>query len=72
MRGSWAPTWDPVAVVVAKRARRIFSQRVAVALPVSGAHECRNDVEIPFGDLPGLSPEVGEPEVDVELQEIDA
>ena len=46
--------------------------QTAVALSIGGAHESRHDVEIPLGDLAGLPPEVGEPEVDVELEKVDA
>src|SRR5438552_16032065 len=63
---------DAVAVIVAERARRVLSQRIAVALAVSGAHERRDDLEVPVGDLGGLAPEIGEPEVDVELEQVDA
>ncbi len=66
-RGGAAPR-NPIAVVVAQRARRVLGQRVAVALPVGSPHEGRHDVEIPFRDLACFAPEVGEPEVDVELQ----
>ena len=51
--------------------RRVLGQRVAVALPVGGAHERGDDLEVPLGDLGRLRPEVGEPEVDVELEELD-
>lgn len=70
-RGGATPR-NPIAVVVAQRARRILGQRVAVTLPIGSPHEGRHDVEIPFRDLSGFSPEVCEPEVDVELQEVDA
>ena len=70
-RGGAAPR-NPIAVVVAQRAWRILGQRVAVTLPVGGPHEGRHDVEIPFRDLAGFSPEVGEAEVDIELQQVDA
>src|SRR3954470_19890855 len=62
---------DAVAVVGAEAAGRLLGQRVAVALAVGGADEGRDDVEVPLGDLPGLAPEVGETEVDVELEEVD-
>src|ERR1041384_490533 len=67
-----APTGDPVAVVLAQRAGGIFGQGVAVALPVGGAHEGGDHLEVPLGDVAGLAPEIGEPEVDVELEEVDA
>src|SRR5205823_8853158 len=47
-----------------------FGERVAVALAVRGAHERRDDLDVPLADLAGLAPEVGEPEVDVELEEV--
>src|SRR5437016_489441 len=62
----------PVAVLFAEAAGRIFGQRVAVALPVGGAHEGSDDIEIPVVDLGRLTPEVGEPKVDIELQQVDA
>ena len=58
-------------MVVAERARIVLGQRVAVPLAVRGAHERRDDLEVPLGYLAGLTPEVGEPEVDVELEQID-
>ena len=57
-------------MIVAERARIVLGERVAVALPVRGAHERRHDLEIPLGHLARLAPEVGEPEVDVELEQI--
>src|SRR6266508_1524692 len=59
-------------MVLAEAARRLLGQRVAVALAVRGAHEGRDDVEVPLLDVGGLPPEVGQAEVDVELQEVDA
>ncbi len=58
-------------MVVAERAGGVLGQGVAVALSVGSAHEGRHDVEVPFRDLSGFSPEIREPEVDVELQQID-
>ena len=58
-------------MLVAERAGRVLGQRVAVALAVGGAHERRHDLEVPLADLARLAPEVGEPEVDVELEQID-
>src|SRR5436305_1863515 len=63
---------DAIAVVVAERAGRVLGEGVAVALAVRGAHERGDDVEIPLRDLAGLAPEVGQAEVDVELEQIDA
>src|SRR5690349_12655116 len=67
-----APTGDPIAVVLAERARQVLGQGVAVALSVGGAHEGGDHLEVPLGDVGGLAPEVGEPEVDVELEKVDA
>ena len=50
---------------------RLLGERVAVPLAVGGAHERGDDVEIPVLDVGCLTPEVGEAEVDVELQEVD-
>ena len=63
---------NAVAVLEAERARRVLGQGVAVALAVRGAHEGGDDLEVPLVDLAGLPPEVGEPEVDVELEQLDA
>ena len=59
-------------MIVAERSRRVLGEGVAVALAVGGAHERGDDVEVPLGDVCGFAPEVGEPEVDVQLQEVDA
>ena len=59
-------------MVVAKRAGRILGEGIAVALAVRGPHEGRDDLEVPFGDVGSLAPEVGQAEVDVELEEVDA
>ena len=59
-------------MVVAERARRVLGEGVAVALAVGGPHERGDDLEIPLGDLTGLAPEIGEAEIDVELQQVDA
>src|SRR5688500_5771937 len=66
-----APCRDAVSVVVAERARIVLGQRVAVPLAVRVAHERRDDLEVPFRHVPDLAPQVGEPEVDVELEQID-
>ena len=60
------------AVVGAQRAGALLRQGIAVALAVRGAHERRHDVEVPVGDLTGFAPEVGQPEIDVQLEQIDA
>jgi iron complex transport system substrate-binding protein len=61
-----------VAVVVAERPRRVLGEGVAVALAVGGAHEGGDDLEVPLGHVGGLAPEIGEAEIDVELQQVDA
>ena len=63
---------DLVPVVVAQRTWRVLGEGVAVALPVGGTHERRDDLEIPLGDVGRLAPEVGETQVDVELEKVDA
>src|SRR5262245_459680 len=67
-----APGGDPVPVVVAERARLVLRQRVAVPLAVGGAHEGGHDLQVPLRDVGRLPPEVGQAEVDVELEQIDA
>ncbi len=59
-------------MVAAEGAGRVLGEGVAVALAVRGAEEGGHDVQIPLIDAAGLAPEVGEPEVDVELEELDA
>src|SRR4051794_25731026 len=66
-----AAAGDAVAVVGAEAARRLLRQRVAVTLAVGGADERGDDVEVPLADLRRLAPEIGQPEVDVELQQVD-
>src|SRR5438045_5665587 len=66
------PRRHSVAVLLAEAPGQIFGQRVAVALPVGGAHEGCDDVEVPVLDLAGLAPEIGEAKVDIELQQVDA
>src|SRR5439155_25556559 len=63
---------DTVTVILAERARSILGEPVAVALPICSAQEGRHDLEIPLADPAGFAPEVGEPEVDVQLEELDA
>src|SRR5262245_3747864 len=65
------PERDPVPVVAAKRALVLLGQRVAVALAVGGAHEGRDDLEVPVVHLAGLRPEIGEAHVDVQLEKLD-
>jgi deoxyribonuclease IV len=59
-------------VVLAERAGRFLGQSVAVPLAVRGPHERGDDVQVPVLDIRSLPPEVGEPEVDVEFQEVDS
>src|SRR5262245_5291054 len=66
------PGGHPIAVLLAQASGRVLGERVAVALPVGGAHEGRNDLEVPLVDLGGFTPEIGDPEVDVELEQVDA
>ena len=63
---------DPVAVLVTERPGSVLGQRVAVALAVRGAHERGDHLEVPLRDLGGLAPEVGQTQVDVELEQVDA
>jgi uncharacterized cupin superfamily protein len=58
-------------VILAEAARSVLGESVAVPLAVGGAHEGGYDVEVPFLDVGGLAPEIGETEVDVELEEVD-
>src|SRR5579864_4605776 len=66
-----APGRHAVPVVVAERARRVLGEGVAIPLAVRGPHEGGHDVEAPFGDLAGLAPEIGQAQVDVELEQVD-
>ena len=59
-------------MVLAQAARRLLGQCVAVPLAVRGAHERGDDVEVPLLDVGSLTPEIGEAEVDVQLQEVDS
>jgi deoxyribonuclease IV len=59
-------------VVAAEGPGRVLGEGVAVALAVRGAEEGGHDVQIPLIDAAGLAPEIGEPEVDVELEKLDA
>jgi hypothetical protein len=61
---------DPVAVIPAEAPRRVLGERVAVALPVGGAEEGGDHLEIPLAHAAGLAPEIGEPQVDVQLQQV--
>src|SRR4029453_5571205 len=61
-----------VSVLLAQASRALLGERVAVPLAVGGSDEGRDHVELPVADLVGLAPEIGETEVDVELQQVDA
>src|SRR5437667_9351436 len=61
-----------VAGLLAEEPRRLLREGVAVALAVGRPHECRDDVELPLAHLARLPPEVGEPQVDVEFEQIDS
>ena len=63
---------NPVPVLVTERAGRVLGERVAVALSVRRAEERSDDLEIPFTYIGRLAPEVGEAEVNVELEKVEA
>src|SRR5438552_11198860 len=65
------PRRDAVPVLVAERAGCVLGEGVAVPLAVGGPDEGGHDVEVPVRHLEGLPPQVGEAEVDVELEEVD-
>jgi deoxyribonuclease IV len=58
-------------VLLAQTAGRVLGQRVAITLAVGRAHEGGDDLEVPLGDVAGLTPEVWEAKVDVEFEEVD-
>ena len=60
-----------IAVLEAQRAGRVLGQRVAVSLAVGGPHERRDDLEAPLGHVRGLAPQLGQTEVDIELEQVD-
>ena len=66
-----APRGNSIPVVLAEAARSVLGERVAIPLAVGGPHERGDDVEVPILDVGCLPPEVGETEVDVELEEVD-
>src|SRR5262249_50802102 len=72
LRAFGASRGHTVPVVLAELAGRLLGQRVAVSLAVRRAHERGHNLEIPLGDVVRLAPEIGEPEVDVELEQLDA
>ncbi len=57
-------------MVEAERPRVVLGQRVAVALAIGSAHERSRDLHVPVLDLGQLAPQIGEPEVDVELEQV--
>ena len=59
-------------MLLAERAGRLLGQGVAVALPVRGADEGRDHLELPLRDVVRLTPEIRQAEVDVELEKIDS
>src|SRR5215213_1785182 len=59
-----------IPVRVAQRPRGVLGERIAVALAVGRPHERGDDLEAPLVHLAGLSPEVGETQVDVELEQV--
>lgn len=58
-------------MVAAERPGLVLRERVAVPLAVGGAHERRDHVEPPLVDVECLGPEVGETDVDIELEQLD-
>ncbi len=59
-------------MVPAEGAGGVLGERVAVTLPVRRAQEGSDDLEAPVVDTARLAPEVGEPEVDVQLEKLDS
>ena len=59
-------------MVGTERAGQLLGESIAVALAVRRPHEGSDDLERPVLDPGGLAPEVGEPQVDVELEQVDA
>jgi deoxyribonuclease-4 len=58
-------------VIAAEAARIVLGQGIAVTLPVRGAHEGCDDLEVPLGHVADLGPEIREPEIDVQLEKLD-
>ena len=50
----------------------VLREGVAVPLAVGSAHERGRDLHVPLVDLGQLAPQIGEPEVDVELEQVDS
>jgi hypothetical protein len=59
-------------VIPAEAPRSVLREGVAVALSVGSAEKGGDDLEIPLAHAARLSPKVGEPEVDVQLEQVDA
>ena len=59
-------------VIAAKGARSVLGEGVTVPLSVCSAKKRRDDFQIPLVHPAGLAPEVGEPQVDVQLEKLDA
>ena len=55
-----------------KANQAILGEGVAIPLAVRSPHECGDDVEVPLGDVGRLAPEIGQAEVDVELEQVDS
>jgi deoxyribonuclease-4 len=58
-------------VLLAEAAGRVLGERVAVTLAVRRAHERSDDIEVPLADVRRLAPEIGEAQVDVQLEQVD-
>jgi deoxyribonuclease-4 len=58
-------------VIEAERSRRLLGESIAVPLAVRRSDESGHNLEVPFGHIHRLSPELREAQVDVELEEID-
>ena len=72
MLGLSAAIGHSIAVIEAERPGKLLGERVAVPLAVGGADERGDDLEAPVLDVDRLTPEIGEPEVDVELEQVDS
>src|SRR5262245_5001271 len=70
-RGRLAARRHAIAVLVTERAGGLLGQRVAVPLAVGGPHEGRDDLQVPLRDLGRLTPEIGEAQVDIQLEQVD-
>jgi hypothetical protein len=57
-------------VLETERPRRLLRERVAIALAVRGTDERGDDLEVPLRDVDRLTPEVGQANVDVELEQV--